>query len=80
MNDPSNPRLARWWDGSGWTGHTIVKVQWRGPGAPPPPTLGLVPAIAPRPASRSTATRARSRTGLVDRLRTWPLGTRRHHR
>jgi hypothetical protein len=36
-NDEQDPALARWHDGAGWTGHTMVKADWPGPGSPPPP-------------------------------------------
>lgn len=36
-NDEADPALARWYDGTGWTRHTMVKAEWAGPGEPPPP-------------------------------------------
>jgi hypothetical protein len=37
-NDESDPALARWYDGEGWTDHVTVKANWEALGhAPPPP-------------------------------------------
>lgn len=36
-NDEADPSIARWYDGTGWTSHTMVKAEWAGPGEPPPP-------------------------------------------
>jgi hypothetical protein len=36
-NDEADPAIARWYDGTGWTSHTMVKAEWAGPGEPPPP-------------------------------------------
>lgn len=59
-NDEQDPRLARWHDGSGWTAHTMVKADWKGPGDPPPPGAAALPPAGlplgrrdPEPAQRS---------------------------
>jgi hypothetical protein len=85
-NDELDADLARWHDGSGWTSHTLVKADWRGPGAPPPP---LQPAFAPAPEPTMWMPSAHaapspyelddvvmSRTGMVDRYRTMPMWAR----
>lgn len=52
FNDLDDPRLARWFDGEVWTEHTIVKAEWEGPGAPPPPvTLAWIPEFDEPPPS-----------------------------
>ena len=39
-NDESDPALARWYDGAGWTGHVLVKADWEGGlHGPPPPRI-----------------------------------------
>lgn len=54
--DPHDPALARWHDGRGWTGFTMVVAEWTASEAPPPPagwspdtsaspTSGLTPAF-----------------------------------
>lgn len=84
-DEPGDPALSRYFDGLAWTQHTIVKAEWAGPGAPPPPP-GLAPPTAPvRPAppawtpppTTSTlpppqAVRAAGTPGLADRYRAWP--------
>src|SRR4051812_10994611 len=35
--DRRDPTLARWHDGTGWTRHTVLRVDWEGRGTPPPP-------------------------------------------
>lgn len=47
-NDERDPTRARWWDGARWTDHTMVKADWTGPGAPPPPGQPQ-PAFTPSP-------------------------------
>lgn len=54
-NDPEDPTRARWHDGQGWTGHRMVKSDWAGPGAPPPPgtPAPATPAWDPSPPAGS---------------------------
>ena len=42
-NDESDPTLARWHDGVGWTEHVVLKADWEGVGEPPPPLDDLEP-------------------------------------
>lgn len=45
--DSRDPALARWHDGTGWTDHTMVMADWKGPGQPPAPTAPPQAAWAP---------------------------------
>jgi hypothetical protein len=36
-NDEHDPARARWFDGTSWTEHTIIKAEWVGLGKPPAP-------------------------------------------
>jgi hypothetical protein len=48
-NDESDPTLARWFDGVGWTEHVTSKAQWEAAGhGPPPPEELLAPVGPPR--------------------------------
>jgi hypothetical protein len=53
-NDPSDPALARWHDGEGFTEHTVVKAQWAS--APPPPTSAPPSPPEPEPTTWMPAT------------------------
>jgi hypothetical protein len=48
-NDEQDAGLARWHDGTGWTGHTMVKADWPGPGTPPPPAALPAPSAPAGP-------------------------------
>ena len=39
FRDPIEPDLARWYDGEGWTEHTVVIADQPPGGAPPPPEI-----------------------------------------
>ena len=80
--DASDDALARWHDGTSWTRHTLVKADWAGPGAPPPPGDGptaWVPADPPGAETRLGPPRplpGGERSGVVDRYRGLPRWAR----
>lgn len=50
-NDDHDPTLARWYDGTRWTEHTLVKADWQDRGTPPPPDPARTPAFRAAPAA-----------------------------
>ena len=68
-NDETDPTLARWHDGVGWTEHAVLKADWEGRADGPPP-----PAEIPGPPRTMPVPRIRALVGIATAVAVLVIG------